>query len=176
MPEIFGSDQKHKEIPAWWDCNDQFSFLRFLTRIFSLCQKYLELVKNIRKSRPGEIPFFRNVRSWNSEIFPIFWRSQKIHLTLISDKWSSDHLFQKMVEVCQRGMLEVSFSGGRFVKNLNAFFAYSSPRNLNFGDRFFLPRIGCTPLPSSKPPTEPPRYVPMVTTFLRFIGAWIMSR
>ena len=27
--------------------------------------------------------------------------------------------------------------------------------------------------PIYKPSTEPPRYVPMVTTFLRFIGAWI---
>ena len=80
-----------------------------------------------------------------------------------------------MVEVCQRGMLEVSFSGGRFVKNLNTFFGNSFSAKLIFWTPIFLPRIGCTPLPSSKPPTEPPRYVPMVTTFLRFIGAWITS-
>ena len=30
------------------------------------------MVKNIRKSRPGEIAFFRNVRSWDFGIFSIF--------------------------------------------------------------------------------------------------------
>ena len=45
----------------------------------------------------------------------IFWRfhenslifgSQKISLTLRSQNLGSNHLFQKMVEVCQGGMLE----------------------------------------------------------------------
>ena len=79
--------------------------------------------------------------------------TKKNHLTLISDKWSSDHVFQKMVEVCQRGILEVSFSGGRFVKNLNAFFAYSSARNLYFGAGFSFPGLVA-------PPYLPPNHQP----------------
>ena len=47
-------------------------------------QKYWEVVKNTRKSRPGEIPFYRNVRSWDVQTFRFFGNVRKrIYFTKI---------------------------------------------------------------------------------------------